>query len=92
MSALEQAASTDPWAEKQLHKLRAEIEQLQAENDRLREDAERYRRWKAVGLSFSNGFYHLSIYVGHDEMEWTDADDVVDNPIELTIDAARGKE
>jgi len=80
-----------------VRKLKVENERLRLAlkrmNERLRnncilvmKDAERYRRWKAEGLSFSNGFYHLSIYVGHDEMEWTDADDVTDKAIDAAME------
>ena len=73
--------------------MQMDIEQLKAENAdlhirheamaqesaELRKDAERYRKWKEGGLSYSNGFYHLEIYVGEpDGPEYGDPDHVAD--------------
>ena len=55
------------------------IAELEAENERLRKDAERYEKWKREGMSYSNGFYHLDLYGGTDDMEWTNPDAVADH-------------
>jgi len=57
-----------------------QIAKLVAENERLRPDAERYRCWKQNGLSYSDGFYQLELYMYNPDgiCEYRDADDVAD--------------
>ena len=55
-------------------------EELIEENKRLAPDAERYAKWKENGLSYSDGFYQLELYMYNPDgiCEYRDADDVAD--------------